>query len=75
MESSSNVKPNLIMERWGKLEDLDRSFDLEFWQAQDPNARLAAVWELVVNAHLIKGQDVRTPRLQRHIENFQRLPG
>ena len=35
------------MERKGKLEDLDRSFDIEFWQRQGSAAIFAAAWELV----------------------------
>jgi hypothetical protein len=62
-------------ERKGKLEALDRSFDLKFWQAQDDTARFAAAWELVVHAWIIKGRDVRELRLQRSVENLQRFPG
>ena len=61
-----------ITERRGKLEDLDRSFDLEFWQAQSPEARFAAAWELILFAYTVKGQDVHQLRLQRSIESFQR---
>jgi len=28
-----------FMERRGRIQDLDRAFDLEFWQAQSPQAR------------------------------------
>lgn len=69
---SSNRKPGLVMERKGRIEDLDRSFDIEFWQAQDSSARFSAAWELVVFAHKIKGKDVSELRLQRHIEKLQR---
>jgi hypothetical protein len=58
--------------RKGKLQDLDRSFDLEFWQAQSPAARFDAAWELIVHASKLKGQDVRQLRLQRSVTNFQR---
>jgi hypothetical protein len=61
-----------IVESRGKLEDLDRSFDLQFWQAQDAAARFAAVWELIIHAQRIKGQDVRQLRLLRTVEHFQR---
>lgn len=66
-----NVNTPVIMERKGKIEDLDRSFDLQFWQAQSDTVRFAAAWELVVTAHLIKGNDVRQLRLQRSVETFQ----
>jgi hypothetical protein len=61
-----------ITERRGKLEELDRSFDLQFWQAQSPQARFSAAWELIVYASDIKGKDVRQLRLQRSTATFQR---
>lgn len=68
------AKPRFVMERKGKLEDLDRSFDLTFWQAQDDTARFAAAWEMVVLAHRLKGRDDSQLQLQRSVESFQRLP-
>ena len=64
-----------MMERWGKSAEMDRSFDIRFWQSQDATARLAAVWELVVTAYALKGQDVKACRLARHIESFQPVQG
>ena len=64
-----------VMERWGKLEDMDRSFDIQYWQSQEASARLVAVWELAVTAYAIKGQDINALRLARHIESFQPLQG
>jgi hypothetical protein len=61
-------------ERRGRLEDLDRSFDLAFWRKQTPQARFAAAWELIVLASRVKGIDVRQLRLQRSVEAFQRQP-
>lgn len=60
------------MERVGRIEDMDRSFDLEFWQSQSDAARLAAAWDLVVQSFIIKGKDVSELRLQRTVEHFQR---
>ena len=62
----------VFLERKGKINELDRSFDLQFWQSQSPDARFAAVWELIVHANKVKDKDVRQLRLQRSIENFQR---
>lgn len=61
-----------IMERKGKLSELDRTFDLQFWQSQPPEARCNAVWDLVIHYAKIKGIDVHQLRLQRTIETFQR---
>jgi len=75
-ESLPRSQPRLVMERWGKLgEKMDRSFDLEYWQSQEPSARMAAVWDLVVTAYEIKGQDANALRLDRHIESFQLVQG
>jgi len=57
-------------ERKGKLADLDRSFDLKFWQAQSAEARFDATWEMVVHYMKVKGRDVRQLRLQRNIGKF-----
>lgn len=65
-------KKSKFMERKGKIEDLDRSFDIEFWQAQPHQARFDAAWELIVHAWKAKGGDVRKLRLQRSVENFER---
>jgi hypothetical protein len=70
-----NTRAPIVMERKGKIEDLDRSFDLEFWRAQTDTARFEAAWELVIIAHKMKGRDVNQLRLQRSVETFQRLPG
>ncbi|OIN95180.1 MAG: hypothetical protein COS37_02350 [Anaerolineae bacterium CG03_land_8_20_14_0_80_58_20] len=60
-------------ERKGKLQEMDRSFDLKFWQAQPPKARFDAVWEIIVHAMKVKGRDVRQLRLQRSITHYGRL--
>ena len=62
-----------FVERRGRIEDLDRSFDLKFWREQTPQARFDAAWELIVHASKVKGLDVRQLRLQRSAETFQRL--
>ncbi|MEW5940463.1 MAG: hypothetical protein AB1750_12410 [Chloroflexota bacterium] len=60
-------------ERRGKLQDMDRSFDLKFWQSQPPKARFDAVWEMIVHAMKVKGRDVRQLRLQRSVARYGRL--
>jgi hypothetical protein len=65
------MKPITMMRR-GRIQDLDRSFDLQFWQSQESKVRFEAAWELVVHAWRAKGRDVRQLRLHRSIEAFQR---
>jgi hypothetical protein len=63
------MKRNFV-ERRGKIDDMDRSFDLKFWQAQTPTMRFDAPWELIVHYMKVKGHDVRQIRLQRSVENY-----
>lgn len=59
-------------ERRGKISELDRSFDLLYWQAQPAEARFNATWELILHYARVKGLDVRQLRLQRTITAFQK---
>lgn len=66
------MRKNFVVQR-GRLEDLDRSFDIKFWQAQPAKARFDASWELVVHYMKVKGRDVRQLRLQRSVTHFQKI--
>ncbi|MDX2182257.1 MAG: hypothetical protein SFV18_21885 [Bryobacteraceae bacterium] len=39
-----------IVERHGDMRDMDRSFDVDFCQAQGPEAIFDAAWDMVVEA-------------------------
>jgi hypothetical protein len=65
-------EPELIMERFGKIRDMDRSFDIEYWQRQGDAAIYRAAWELIELYHRDRGKEPHELRLQRTIENFQR---
>ncbi len=65
---------DFVMERIGRIEEMDRSFDIEFWQRQNSQARFEAAWELVVFAHEHKGGNASELRLQRTIEHLERSP-
>jgi hypothetical protein len=69
------MREHLIMERKGRIEDLDRSFDIEFWQAQSDAAKFDAAWELVTTAWALKGRSPDELRLQRTVEHFRPLSG
>lgn len=70
-QMGSRDRTNFV-ERTGRIEEMDRSFDVEFWRIQPDTARFAAAWELVVHSFIIKGKDVSQLRLQRTIEQFER---
>ena len=60
------------MERLTRLEDADRSFDIEFWQRQGDAAIFAAAWEMVVFANEFKGRDASELTFQRTLKKLQR---
>lgn len=60
------------MARLVRLKDADRSFDYEFWQNLSAEDRFAAMWQLVIDMRILRGEDEVEPRLLRHVESFQR---
>lgn len=65
---------DFTMMRHGKnIKDMDRSFDLEFWQRQTDAARFNAAWELV--EFYLRYKKIDESRLQRNIVHFQRTRG
>lgn len=74
MSAETNTS-DFVMERFGKLKDMDRSFDIEFWQRQGDAAIFRAAWEMVELYHRDRGLNPDELRLQRTVENFQRKAG
>ncbi len=62
---------DFTMERHGtNIKDMDRSFDIEFWQRQGDAAIFRAAWELV--EFYLRQNGINESRLQRDIVHFQR---
>ena len=62
---------DFTMMRFGtNIKDMDRSFDIEFWQRQGDAAILNAAWELV--EFYLRERKINESRLQRDIVHFQR---
>ena len=60
------------MERYGRLKEMDRRFDVEYWQRLGPEAIFEAAWQMVVDAHQSSPGDPDELRLRRTVEHFQR---
>lgn len=54
-----------------KRHDTDRSFDYEFWQNLSAEERFAAMWQLVIDMRILRGEDEAEPRLLRHVQNIE----
>jgi hypothetical protein len=64
--------PAFTTERYGRLPDMDRSFDIAYWQRLGPAAIFEAAWQMVVDAHARRPGGLDELRLRRTVENFQR---
>ena len=59
------------MTRYGRdIAEMDRSFDIEYWQRQGDAAIFNAAWELV--EFYLRQNNIDDTRLQRTVEHFQR---
>jgi len=65
-------RSEFVMERFGSMRELDRSFDIEYWQRQGDAAIFRAAWELVELYWRSQGRDPNELQLQRSVEAFQR---
>src|SRR5271165_3986613 len=61
---------DFVMERFGSIRDMDRSFDIEYWQRQGDAAIFRAAWELVETYWRDRGLDPDELRIQRSVESF-----
>ncbi len=61
-----------VMERYGRLPEMDRSFDIAYWQRLGPSAIFEAAWQMVVDAHSRRPGGDDELRLRRTVESFQR---
>ena len=72
LDSETNQKTPFVMSRLSRLEDCDRSFDVEFWQRQGAAAIFAAAWEMVVFAHELQGEDPKDLTFQNTLKKIKR---
>lgn len=60
------------MERCGRMKDMDRSFDIAYWQRLGPGAIFEAAWQMVVDVHKMRDGDPDELRLRKDVECFRR---
>lgn len=63
---------DVVMERFGRIEDADRSFDVAYWQRLGDAAIFRAAWELAEFYHRDRGMSPDELRLQRSLESVKR---
>jgi hypothetical protein len=70
--ASSDRSSDHATMRSGRIEEMDRSFDIAYWQQQGDAAIFRAAWELVAAYWRDRGRDPDELGLQRTVEAFQR---
>ncbi len=66
-------RSEFVMEQYGRILEMDRSFDIEYWQRQGHAAIFRAAWELVELYWRTHGRNPDELRLQRSVEGLERL--
>ena len=66
------INRKAIFTRLGKLGDEDVPSDFETWENLGVEERFKAAWELVIQAHTIRGDNLDELRFQRSVENLIR---
>ncbi len=69
------MKKREIKVWYGRLEDAEKYPDVKYWQSQSDEVIFDAAWQMVVDAHAIKGEDLRESRLQRSVGGLHRRKG
>ena len=70
--TSPKGSSDFVMMRFGRIEEMNRSFDIEYWQRQGDAAIFRAAWELVEAYWRDRGLNPDELRLQRSVEAFTR---
>jgi hypothetical protein len=56
------------MEIWfGKLDEAEPYPDVAYWRSRTDEEIFDAAWQMVVEAHALKGEDLSESRLQRSV--------
>ena len=69
------MKKREIQVWYGRLNDAEKYPDVKYWRSQPDEVIFDAAWQMVVDAHAIKGEDLRESRLQRSVASLQRREG
>ena len=61
-----------IVARLSRQGDDEEGFDRAFWASMAPTAKLEALWDMVIECRVWRGEHGDEPRLQRSLVRIQR---
>jgi hypothetical protein len=57
----------------GKISEMTRDPDYEFWRRQSAEMKMSAIWEMVVFHHMAMQRDPSELRLDRTVGGFRKI--
>ena len=61
------IKKRDIKVWYGKIEDAEKYPAVNYWREQPDDAKFEVAWQMVIDAHSMKGEDLSESRLQRTV--------
>ena len=58
---------------YGRIEDADPYAAVKYWQTQPDTAKFEVAWQMVIDAHVMKGEDLSGSRLQRTVGGLRKI--
>lgn len=56
---------------YGKVHDAEPYPDVSYWQNQPDRVKFDVAWQMVIEAHAMKGEDISESRLQRSVAGIK----
>jgi len=66
------VPERIVTARLAKRGEAEKEFDRQFWRDAGHEARFAAMWEMVAEVHLFRGQDAGEYPFEGSVQSIQR---
>ncbi len=69
------MKKREIKVWYGRHEDAEKYPDVKYWRKQPDEVIFDAAWQMVVDAHALKGENLSESRLQRTVGGLFKREG
>lgn len=60
---------------YGRIEDAPKYEAVRYWQTRTDEERFRETWQMILDAHAMKGEDLSESRLQRTVGGLRPIPG
>jgi len=71
-KAATKHRPPVVMEQLVHRDQVDGSFDAEFWRRVGAEGRFAAAWQMVKEVSLMRGGDGKELEFQKDVERLEK---